>query len=143
MGMDDFFEAWRPRLLSVFRIVLGLLFIEHGTSKLLHFPEVAMFDNLRLFSLIGVTGVLELVGGVLLLLGLFSRATAFILSGEMAFAYFMVHAPQGFFPVLNRGEAAVFYCFAFLYLAVAGGGAWSLDNAWRRRAAPDPGQTTR
>ena len=134
MAMDGFLETWAPRIRSVFRIVLGLLFIEHGSAKLLHFPEVASFDSLQLFSLVGLSGVLELVGGVLLLLGLFTRATAFILSGEMAVAYFMVHAPRGFFPLLTGGEAAVFYCFAFLYLSVAGGGAWSLDNAWRRHA---------
>ncbi len=134
MAMDGFFETWSLRIRSVFRIVLGLLFIEHGTAKLFHFPEVPSFDNLQLFSLIGLSAVLELVGGVLLLLGLFTRATAFILSGEMAVAYFMAHAPRGFFPLLNGGEAAIFYCFAFLYLSVAGGGPWSLDSARRRRA---------
>ena len=131
--MDSFFETWAPRMLSVFRIVVGLLFIEHGTAKLIHFPEVATFDNLQLFSLVGFSAVLEFTGGALLLVGLFTRAAAFILSGEMAVAYFMVHAPRGFFPLLNQGEAAVFYCFAFLYLFVAGGGAWSLDNARRGR----------
>jgi putative oxidoreductase len=135
MAMDGFFETWAPRIRSVFRIVLGLLFIEHGTAKLFHFPEVASFDGVLLFSLIGLSAVLELVGGVLLLLGLFTRATAFVLSGEMAVAYFMVHAPRGFFPLLNGGEAAVFYCFLFLYLSVVGGGTWSLDNARRQRAA--------
>ncbi len=131
--MDDVLETWAPRMLSVFRIVVGLLFTEHGTAKLLHFPEVASFDNLQLFSLIGFTGVLELAGGLLVLLGLFTRPAAFILSGEMAVAYFMAHAPRGFFPLLNNGEAAVFYCFAFLYLCVVGGGAWSLDNVRHRR----------
>ena len=131
--MNSFFETWAPRVLSVFRIILGLLFTEHGTAKLLHFPEVASFDSLQLFSLIGLSSVLELVGGILLLLGLFTRATAFVLSGEMAVAYFMVHAPRGFFPLLNQGEAAIFYCFAFLYLSVAGGGAWSLDDARHKR----------
>jgi putative oxidoreductase len=135
MTMEAFLETWAPRVRSIFRIILGLLFIEHGSAKLLHFPEVAMFDDMQLFSLLGLSAVLELLGGVLLFLGLFTRITAFILSGEMAFAYFMVHAPRGFFPLLSGGEPAVFYCFAFLYLAAAGGGAWSLDNAWRRRAA--------
>jgi putative oxidoreductase len=134
MVMDAVFETWAPRIRSVIRIVLGLLFIEHGTAKLFHFPEVPSFDNLQLFSLIGLSAVLEFVGGVLLLLGLFTRSTAFILSGEMAVAYFMAHAPRGFFPLLNGGEAAIFYCFAFLYLSVAGGGPWSLDSARRRRA---------
>jgi putative oxidoreductase len=132
--MEKFLETWASRVRSIFRIVVGLLFVEHGSSKLLHFPEVASFDGLPLFSLIGLSGVFELVGGVLLFLGLFTRAAAFILSGEMAVAYFMVHAPRGFFPLLSGGEPAVFYCFAFLYLAAAGGGSWSLDNAWRRRA---------
>ncbi len=132
--MNSFFETWPPRVLSIFRIVLGLLFTEHGTAKLLHFPEVASFDNLQLFSLTGFTGVLELVGGFLILLGAFTRPAAFILSGEMAVAYFMVHAPRGFFPLLNQGEAAIFYCFAFLYLSVAGGGAWSLDSIRNKRA---------
>ena len=135
MAMEEFLETWSPRVRSIFRIVVGLLFIEHGSAKLFHFPEDPSFDNLQLFSLIGLSAILELAGGVLLFLGLFTRATAFILSGEMAVAYFMVHAPRGFFPLLSGGEPAVFYCFAFLYLAAAGGGSWCLDNAWRRRAA--------
>ncbi len=126
--------AWSPRLLSVLRIAVGLLFLEHGTAKLFGFPHVAYFDHLPLVSLIGLAGVLEVVGGVLVILGLFTQITAFILSGEMAVAYFMVHAPQGFYPVLNQGEAAVFYSFVFLYFAAAGGGAWSLD-AMRKSAA--------
>ncbi len=129
--MESLIHTWTPRLLSVLRIVAGLLFVEHGTSKLLHFPPVAMFDNLQLMSLIGFAGVLELVGGGLLALGLFTRPVAFILSGEMAAAYFMAHLPQGFFPVLNGGEAAILFCFIFLYLAAAGGGEWSLDRALR------------
>jgi putative oxidoreductase len=119
---------WSPRMLSIFRAVVALLFLEHGTAKLFAFPADAAFDKLQLFSLIGFAGVLEVVGGVLILLGLFTRPAAFILSGEMAVAYFTAHAPRDFFPLLNHGEAAVFYCFAFLYLAVAGGGAWSLDQ---------------
>ncbi len=126
---------WSPRVLSVFRIVVALLFLEHGTAKLFGFPHVASFDGLRLFSLLGAAGVIEVVGSLLVELGLFTRPAAFILSGEMAVAYFMAHAPQGFFPLLNHGEAAAFYCFAFLYLAVAGGGAWSLD---RLRHPGDP-----
>lgn len=123
-----FLATWNPRLLGILRIVLGFLFIQHGTAKLFGVPHVAMFDGLQLLSLMGVAGVLELVGGALLLVGLFTRPVAFILSGQMAFAYFMMHAPQGFFPVLNGGELAVLYCFAFLYYAVAGAGAFSLDN---------------
>jgi len=122
-----FLKAWQPQLLSIFRIMFALLFIEHATAKLFHFPHVAMFDNLQITSVFGIGGIIELVGGLLLLVGLFTPVAAFILSGEMAVAYFMFHAPQGFYPLLNMGEAAILYCFAFLYLAAAGGGAWSVD----------------
>lgn len=132
--MDNLIQTWSPRLLSVLRIVAGLLFMEHGTSKLFQFPHEAMFDSLQLFSLLGFAGVLELVGGALLVLGLFTRPTAFVLSGEMAAAYFMAHAPQSFFPLLNHGEGAILFCFIFLYLAAAGGGEWSLDR-WLRPSA--------
>jgi len=115
----DWCASWAPRLLSVLRIITAFLFMEHGGMKLLGFP--APMPGVELFSLIGLAGVL-------ILLGLFTRPVAFILSGEMAFAYFMAHAPGGFWPVLNHGEAAVLYCFIFLYFASAGGGAWSLDN---------------
>ncbi|MGE5515339.1 MAG: DoxX family protein [Bacteroidota bacterium] len=118
---------WAPRLLSVLRIVAALLFLQHGSAKLFAFPHVAMFDGLQLLSLVGVAGVLELVGSVLLAVGLFTRPVAFVLSGEMAFAYFMAHAPGGFFPILNGGELAVLYCFVFLFLAAAGPGPWSVD----------------
>jgi len=124
-----FLTPWAPQLLSIFRIVVALLFMEHGTAKLLGFPHVDMLANVQLMSIGGFSGVLELVGGLLLVLGLFSRITAFILSGEMAVGYFMVHAPQGFFPIINQGEGAILYCFAFLYLAAAGPGPWSLDRA--------------
>jgi putative oxidoreductase len=120
--------AWQPRLLGLLRIVTALLLLQHGMAKLFGFPHIAMFDNLRLLSLLGIAGVLELAGGVLLLLGIFTRPVAFILSGEMAFAYFLAHAQKSFFPILNQGELAVLYCFVLLYLAVAGGGAWSLTN---------------
>jgi putative oxidoreductase len=126
-----FLQRWTPQLLSIFRIVVALLFLEHGTAKLLGFPHVEMFANIQLVSMIGVAGILELVGGALLAIGLFSQITAFVLSGEMAVAYFMVHAPQGFFPLINQGEGAVFYCFAFLYLAAAGPGPWSVDRLRR------------
>src|SRR5919108_3704191 len=128
--IDSFCQTWAPRLLSVLRIVTAFLFIAHGTQKLLNFP-VAPPKAPALFSLIGLAGTLELVGGALLLLGLFTRPVAFILSGEMAFAYFMAHAPQGFWPIVNRGELAALYCFVFLYLAAAGGGAWGVDRLWR------------
>lgn len=122
-----FFGVWSPRVLSLLRFVVGFLYIEHGSMKLLGWPASGMFAGLKLFSLIGLAGVLELFGGALIMLGLFTRPVAFILSGEMAVAYFMAHAPQGFFPVVNRGEAAVFYCFVFFYFFFAGGGEWSLD----------------
>jgi putative oxidoreductase len=105
------------------------LFLQHGTAKFLGFPPVDAFDNIQFVSLLGASGVLELVGGVLMLIGLFTRPVAFILSGFMAVAYFMAHATQGFYPLLNQGELAVLYCFIFLYLSVAGGGAWSADAA--------------
>ena len=127
-----YLERWTPELLSIFRIVVALLFLEHATAKLFGFPHVAMFDGLKLMSLMGVAGIIELVGGLLLLVGLFAPIAAFILSGEMAVAYFMVHAPQGFFPILNMGEGAIYYCFAFLYLAAAGAGPWSLDRLRER-----------
>jgi putative oxidoreductase len=120
--------AWQPRLLGLLRIVTALLLLQHGMAKLFGFPHVAMFDNVRLLSLLGVAGVLELAGGVLLLLGIFTRRVAFILSGEMAVAYFLAHAQKSFFPILNQGELAVLYCFVLLYLALAGGGAWSLTS---------------
>ncbi len=118
---------WAPQLLSVLRIMVAFLFMQHGGEKLFSFPAPFIF-HVPAFSLIWFAGVLEVLGGFLILIGLFTRLVAFVLSGEMAFAYFMMHAPQGFWPVLNHGEAAVFYCFAFLYMAAAGGGAWSVDK---------------
>ena len=117
------------RVLSILRIVSAFMLIQHGTAKLLKFPVVPYFANLEIFSLIGFAGILELVGGVLLLIGLFTRPVAFVLSGLLAFAYFMGHAGKGFVwsPMMNGGESAVLFCFVFLYLAVAGGGVWSLD----------------
>jgi len=121
-------NEWEPRILSVVRIITGLLFMEHGMSKLLGFPPG---PSPSIFALTWFAGVIELVGGALVALGLFTRVAAFIMSGEMAFAYFMSHAPRGFFPMLNGGDAAVLYCFIFLYFAVAGGGDWSLDRLIR------------
>ncbi|MEX8520495.1 MAG: DoxX family protein [Leptothrix sp. (in: b-proteobacteria)] len=119
---------------AVLRIVTGFLYLQHGSTKLLHVPHIAMFDQLHLLSLIGLAGVLELVGGTLLLLGLFTRPVALILCGEMAVAYFMAHAPKGNFlsPMLNQGEPAVLFCFIFLYFAIAGAGTWSLDGEHAR-----------
>ena len=132
--MGNVAEVWTPRMLSVFRIVVALLFLQHPLAKFFAFPHVAAFDNLQPFSLIWVAGVIEIVGSPLLLVGLFVRPAAFILSGEMAVAYFMIRPPRGFFPLLNGGESEVFYCFAFLYLAFAGAGPWSIDQLWRRRS---------
>lgn len=120
-------SIWSPRMLSVLRIMSALLFMEHGTMKLLGFPPSPMSIGFQL-SLLGIAGILELFGGLMLAVGLFVRPVAFVLSGEMAVAYFMMHAPHSFFPAVNMGEAAVLYCFTFLYLAIAGGGAWSLDH---------------
>ena len=122
---------WATRILSVLRIVTAFLFMLHGSAKLLEEPYIGHYMHLQLFSLLGLAGTLELGGGFLVLIGLFTRPIAFILSGEMAVAYFMAHAPRSFFPVINQGDAAVLYCFIFLYLAFAGGGPWSID-AWRR-----------
>jgi len=120
-------SSWAPRLHAIFRIVLALLFLSHGLVKLFGFPAGAAPGQVPLLSLFGLAAVLELVGGLALLVGLFTRPIAFVLAGEMAVAYFMVHAPQGFFPVLNGGELAVIYTFAFLFLAAAGSGPWSVD----------------
>jgi len=122
-----FLAPWTPQLLSVLRIMSGLLFLQHGTMKHLHFPAGPM-SGISPLSLSGFAGVLELVGGLLLVIGLFTRPVAFVLSGLMAAAYFLAHAPQGFFPILNGGELAALYCFVFLYLAAAGGGPWSVDR---------------
>ena len=133
--MNPFFMSrWTPQLLSVLRIVSAYLFLLHGTAKLLGMPQVAMFANLQIMSLSGIAGILELVGGVLLLLGVFTRPVAFVLSGEMAFAYFIGHASRGnpLFPLMNQGEAAVLFCFIFLYLSAAGPGPWSVDAARNR-----------
>lgn len=123
-------DAWAPRLLSVLRIVTGLQFLEHGTQKFLSIPTRTGAAP-ALISLFGVQGCIEIVGGLLIILGLFTRPVAFVLAGDMAAAYFMVHAPKNFFPALNGGDAAILFCFVFLYLAAAGGGIWSLDA--RRR----------
>ena len=117
--------SWSPKLLSLLRIVVALGFIQHGTSKFFGVPPFPMPGPLP--PLLVAAGVLELVGGGLMLLGLFTRPVAFILSGQMAVAYFMFHAPQGFFPAQNMGEGAMLYCFVFLYFAAAGPGPWSVD----------------
>ena len=129
---NAFLESWQPRALAVLRIVTGFLFIPHGTAKLFGVPHIAMFDGLQLASLLGFAGILEAFGGTLLLVGLFTRPVAFVLSGFMAVAYFTAHASQGnaLLPLLNQGELAVLYSFAFLYFVFSGAGAWSVDT-WR------------
>jgi len=129
--IDTAAATWAPRLLSVFRIVTGLLFLAHGLVKLAGFPAGAQPGQVPLATIYGLAGVLELVGGAAIMVGLFTRPVAFLLAGQMAVAYFMAHAPQGFFPVLNGGELAILYCFGFLYLSAAGAGPWSIDA--RRR----------
>jgi len=128
-------QTTTQRALAILRIVTAFLLIQHATAKLFGFPHVAYFDNLQILSLVGIAGIIELVGSLFLLAGLFARPVAFVLSGELAFAYFIGHAPKGNFlsPMLNDGESAVLFCFVFLYLAAAGAGAWSLDA---RRSGP-------
>lgn len=126
MALTQMLDSWQSRILSVLRIVAGLLFLEHGTQKLLGFPA-GEHAGVALASVPGIAGLLELVLGFLLVIGLFSRLAAFIASGEMAVAYWMAHAPQSPFPVNNGGDAAILYCFVFLYIACAGAGSWSVD----------------
>ena len=130
--MNEKFAAWAPRALSVFRIITGLMIIEHGMAKIIGWAVVPAFANLQPFSLIGAAGFIELIGGALLILGLFTQPAAFILSGEMAVAYFMVHAPKSFYPLVNGGTLAIMYCFACLYLSTAGAGPSSVDAAMKR-----------
>ncbi len=121
-------QSWSGPIHAALRVMTGLLFLQHGTAKILGFPAVDMFKN-GVGGLTLVSGILELVGGILIIIGLFTRPVAFILSGFMAVAYFMAHAPQGFFPILNMGELAILYCFVFLWLSVAGAGPFSIDNS--------------
>jgi len=118
---------WAPRILSLLRIVLGLILLQYGLAKLFGWPVVRMFANVQWYSLWGIAGMFELVGGTLLILGLFTRPVAFILSGEMAAAYFIEHFPHSYLPILSAGDLAVSLCFAFLYISFAGGGPWGLD----------------
>jgi putative oxidoreductase len=128
--------SWAPYLLSILRIMSACLFVLYGSTKLLAYPAAVMpgGGTAPLASLAGIAGALELVGGAFLLVGLFTRPVAFLLSGEMAIAYFMGHAPQGFWPVLNEGAPAVFLCFIWLYISAAGPGPWSIDALRRRKA---------
>ena len=130
--MDRIFSKWQPLALSLFRFICGLLLFQFGVAKLLKFPPGSPFAKVQLMSLFGAAGAIELILGAMLLLGLFTRPVAFILSGEMAFAYFIEHFPRSFFPVINQGSLAIALCFACLYLATAGGGPISLDAAMRK-----------
>lgn len=134
MNKADLRTVWAPRLLSILRIVAALIFMAHGTQKLLGFPA-SPNPAPAMMTLPWIAGMLEIIGGALLTLGLFTRPVAFILSGQMAVAYWMAHAPRSFFPVQNGGDAAILYCFIFLYLVAAGGGLWSLDNLRRQKVA--------
>lgn len=133
---DTLATVWAPRLLSILRIVVGFLYIAHGTQKFFGLPGAGGAPPIDLMTLRGASAILETLGGALILVGLFTRPVAFILSGHMAFAYFIAHAPQGFWPILNKGELAVVFCFVFLYMAAAGGGPWGLDAALRRNRTP-------
>ncbi len=128
---EQFRVTWSPRLLSIVRIVVGLLFLQHGLSKYFGFPGPSP-ASFHVFALLGLAGAIETIAGALVAIGLFTRVAAFIASGEMAFAYFISHFPKSFFPIVNGGDAAVLYCFIFLLLALEGPGVWSLD-ALRRR----------
>jgi putative oxidoreductase len=133
MASNDLASTWTPRTLSLLRIMTALVLLQFGTAKLLGFPVFEYLNNVPRFSLPWFAGVLEFVGGALLLLGLFTRPVAFVLSGLMAFAYFLSHAPKGLYPLTNGGNLAVLFCFVFLYFACAGGGAWSVDAVLRRK----------
>lgn len=139
-AITPFQATWAPRALGLLRIVTGYLFIVHGTTKLFQAPYIEMFANVPLFSIYGAAAILEVVGGALIIAGLFTRPAAFVLSGLMAFAYFIGHAPQGnvLLPILNGGELAALYSFLFLLISVVGAGSWAVDNVLRKRADEGP-----
>src|SRR3954466_11834097 len=130
--MTEALAAWSPRALSLLRIITGLLIIQHGMGKIIGFPVVPAYANVQPLSLIGAAGFIELTGGALLILGLWTQPAALILAGEMAFAYFIGHFPKGFHPLINGGTLAALYCFTFLYLSTAGAGPWSVDAAMKK-----------
>ena len=129
---NQLLRSGEPYVLSIFRFMTGLSFFQFGVAKILKFPVVAPFDKVEMFSLFWNAAVFEFVLGALLIVGLFSRVAAFILCGEMAFAYFIGHFPRGFFPLVNGGSLAIIYCFACLYLSTAGGGPWSVDATMKK-----------
>jgi putative oxidoreductase len=131
--MYETLAAWAPRVLSVLRIYTGLLLFAHGTAKILGFPAVPSFANVQINSLTGASGLIELIGGALFTVGLFTRPVAFILSGFAAVAYFLVSAPKGFHPLLNNGELASLFSFVFIYFVFSGPGPWSVDAAMGRK----------
>jgi putative oxidoreductase len=126
---------WQPQLLAILRIVVGLLFLEHALIKLAGFPPGGKPGLQEIGSFLWIAGIIELVTSLLVILGLFTRLAAFVAAGEMAYAYWTVHAKMGFYPAVNMGEGAILFCFVFLYIAAAGPGAWSIDSA-RLRNAP-------
>lgn len=131
--MERLLNTLQPHLLALLRVITGFLFMQHGGQKIFGYPapQRSEFD---LFSMMGAAGTLELFGGFLIVIGLCTRPTAFVLSGLMAFAYFIAHAPRDFWPLLNGGESAILFCFVFLYIAAAGGGAWSLGSLFSKKA---------
>jgi putative oxidoreductase len=131
--MDQAFAKFQPVVLSLFRFITGLLLFQYGVAKILKFPPNSPFAKVEITSLFGIAGCFELILGGLLLLGLFTRPVAFILAGEMAFAYFIEHFPKSFFPIINGGTVAILFCFACLYLSTAGGGPVSLDAMLRKK----------
>ena len=133
MNFDSFAERWQPTVLSLFRFITGLMLLQYGIAKLFKFPPVPMFEKVEVLSLYGYAAIIEFIFGGLLILGLYSRLAAFILCGEMAFAYFLGHFPKNFIPLLNGGSLAIMLCFSCLYLACAGGGPWSLDAMMRKK----------
>lgn len=134
--MDNLLAAWAPRILSVLRIYTGVLLFAHGTAKILGFPAVPSFASVQINSLVGASGLIELIGGALFTIGLFTRPVAFILSGLAAVAYFMVSAPRGFHPILNNGELASLFSFVLIYFVFSGPGPWSLDRMMKRHDHP-------
>jgi putative oxidoreductase len=131
MALEEKAFAYAPYVRSIVRIVVALLFLEHGLSRIFGWPSPLPYPPI--FTMYWFAGMIELVGALLVLPGLYTRCAAFIMSGEMALAYFLSHAPRSFFPIVNRGDGAILFCFIFLYLAFAGAGPWSLDAIWRKK----------